>query len=139
MFSGLNTEAYDRTYSDRQLVRRVASYFARDRRRLLWTLVTIVLLAVISAVQPLIVSQGINLLGEGADPAALWALVWISLLVGLLFWGVNWLRRRLLARVTGMVMSDLRVDAFEASTNFAQAVSSAASPPTPRSFRRSSC
>ncbi|HSN76742.1 MAG TPA: ABC transporter ATP-binding protein, partial [Anaerolineae bacterium] len=83
-------------------------------RRLLWTLVTIVLLAVISAVQPLIVSQGINLLGEGADPAALWALVWISLLIGLLFWGVNWLRRRLLARVTGMVMSDLRVDAFEA-------------------------
>ncbi len=117
MFSGLNTEAYDRTYSDRQLVRRVASYFARDRRRLLWTLVTIVLLAVISAVQPLIVSQGINLLGEGADPAALWALVWISLLVGLLFWGVNWLRRRLLARVTGMVMSDLRVDAFEATTD----------------------
>lgn len=114
MFSGLNTEAYDRTYSDRQLVRRVASYFARDRRRLLWTLVTVVLLAVIAAIQPLIVSQGINLLGEEADPAALWALVWISLLIGLLYWGVNWLRRRLLARVTGMVMSDLRVDAFEA-------------------------
>ncbi len=114
MFSGLNTEAYDRTYTDRQLVRRVATYFGRDRRRLLWTLVTIVLLAVIAAIQPLIVSQGINLLGEEANPAALWALVWISLLIGLLFWGVNWLRRRLLARITGMVMSDLRVDAFEA-------------------------
>jgi ATP-binding cassette subfamily B protein len=114
MFSGLNTEAYDRTYTDRQLVRRVAGYFGRDRRRMLWTLATIVVLAIISAIQPLIVAEGINLLGQAANPSALWALVFISLLVGLLFWGVNWLRRRLLARVTGMVMSDLRVDAFEA-------------------------
>jgi ATP-binding cassette subfamily B protein len=114
MFSGLNTEAYDRTYTDRQLVRRVAGYFGRDRRRMLWTLATIVALAVISAIQPLLVAEGINLLGQAANPSALWALVLISLLVGLLFWGVNWLRRRLLARVTGMVMSDLRVDAFEA-------------------------
>lgn len=114
MFSGLNTEAYDRTYSDRELVRRVATYFARDRRRLLWTLLTIVALAVITAIQPLIVSEGINLLSENPAAEALVALILLSLLVGLLTWGVNWLRRRLLARVTGMVMSDLRVDAFQA-------------------------
>jgi ATP-binding cassette subfamily B protein len=114
MFSGLNTEAYDRTYTDRQLVRRVAAYFARDRRRLLWTLLTIVALAVIAAIQPLIVSEGINLLGEDPAPQALVALVLVSLVIGLVFWAVNWLRRRLLARVTGMVMADLRVDAFEA-------------------------
>jgi len=114
MFSGLNTEAYDRTYTDRQLVRRVATYFMRDRRRMLWTLVTILIAAAISAIQPLIVSEGINLLGETPDAQALTALVLVSLIVGLLFWVVNWLRRRLLARVTGMVMSALRVDAFEA-------------------------
>lgn len=114
MFSGLNTEAYDRTYSDRQLVQRVATYFMRDRRRLLWTLVTIAVLAGISAIQPLIVSEGINLLGENPTSQALAALVLFSLVLGLTFWGVNWLRRRLLARITGMVMSDLRVDAFEA-------------------------
>ncbi len=114
MFSGLNTEAYDRTYSDRELVRRVATYFGRDRRRMAWTLLTIVLLAIITAVQPLIVAQGINLLGEDPAPSALVALVLLSLLIALLIWGVSWVRRRLLARVTGMVMSDLRVDAFEA-------------------------
>ncbi|HNS01065.1 MAG TPA: ABC transporter ATP-binding protein [Anaerolineae bacterium] len=114
MFSGLNTEAYDRTYSDRQLVQRVATYFMRDRRRLLWTLVTIAVLAGISAIQPLIVSEGINLLGQNPTSQALAALVLFSLVLGLTFWGVNWLRRRLLARITGMVMSDLRVDAFEA-------------------------
>ncbi len=114
MFSGLNTESYDRNYSDRQLVRRVASYFMRDPRRLLWTLITIVVLAVLSAIQPLIVSEGINLLGETPDVQAMTTLVLISLIIGLLFWAVNWLRRRFLARITGMVMSDLRVDAFEA-------------------------
>jgi ATP-binding cassette subfamily B protein len=114
MFSGLNAESYDRSYSDRQLVRRVASYFMRDRRRLLWTLITIVVLAVLSAIQPLIVSEGINLLGETPDVQAMTTLVLVSLIIGLLFWAVNWLRRRLLARITGMVMSDLRVDAFEA-------------------------
>jgi ATP-binding cassette subfamily B protein len=114
MFSGLNTEAYDRTYTDRELVRRVASYFGRDRRRMAWTLATIVVLAVITAIQPLIVAQGINLLGQDPAAAALVSLVLLSLLIALLIWGVSWLRRRLLARVTGMVMSDLRVDAFEA-------------------------
>jgi ATP-binding cassette subfamily B protein len=114
MFSGLNTESYDRNYSDRQLVRRVASYFMRDPRRLLWTLITIVVLAVLSAIQPLIVSEGINLLGETPDVQAMTTLVLVSLIIGLLFWAVNWLRRRFLARITGMVMSDLRVDAFEA-------------------------
>lgn len=114
MFSGLNTEAYDRTYTDRELVRRVASYFGRDRRRMLWTLLTIVLLAIITAIQPLLVAQGINLLGEDPATSALVALVLLSLLIALLIWGVSWLRRRLLGRVTGMVMADLRVDAFEA-------------------------
>ena len=114
MFVGLNSEAYDRTYTDRARLRRVAGYFARDRRRLLWTTVTVTLLAIIAAVQPLIVSEGINLLGDAADLAALWTLVAVSLITGLLYWGVNWVRRRVLARLTGMVMSDLRVDAFEA-------------------------
>ncbi len=114
MFSGLNAESYDRSYSDRQLVRRVATYFMRDPRRLLWTLITIVVLAVLSAIQPLIVSEGINLLGETPDVQAMTTLVLVSLIIGLLFWAVNWLRRRFLARITGMVMSDLRVDAFEA-------------------------
>jgi ATP-binding cassette, subfamily B, bacterial len=114
MFSGLNTEAYDRTYTDRELVRRVASYFGRDRRRMAWTLLTIVLLAIITAIQPLIVAQGINLLGQDPAASALIALVLLSLLIALLTWGVSWVRRRLLGRVTGIVMSDLRVDAFEA-------------------------
>ncbi|MCS6843835.1 MAG: ABC transporter ATP-binding protein/permease [Caldilineales bacterium] len=114
MFAGLNTEAYDRTYSDRELVRRVAVYFGRDRRRVLWSVVLIAAVALVSALQPLIVAEGINQLGRNPTPTALALLVALSLVTGLFIWGANWARRRLLQRVTAMVMADLRVDAFEA-------------------------
>ena len=112
MFSGLDTEAYDRTYRDRDLVRRIGGYFARDRRSLTWALVLIVALALVTAVQPLIVAEGINQLEEGPSTALLVGLVLLSLASGLFIWGANWLRRRLLVRLTGRVMSDLRVDAL---------------------------
>ena len=117
MFSGLDTESYDRSYNDRELVRRVGVYFARDRKRLLWSIVLIVALAVVTAIQPLVVAEGVNLLGQNPAPAMLIGLVAASLAIGLFIWGANWLRRRLLQRITGMVMSDLRVDAFEAVMN----------------------
>ena len=117
MFAGLDTESYDRSYSDRELVRRVGVYFACDRKRLLWSVVLIVAFAVVTAVQPLVVAEGVNLLGQNPAPAMLIALVAVSLAIGLFIWGANWLRRRLLQRITGMVMSDLRVDAFEAVMN----------------------
>lgn len=117
MFSGLNTEAYDRNYSDRDLVRRIWRYFARDRRRLTWTGVLIVALAIVTAVQPLIVAEGINQLDQNPSTALLIGLVLLSLLTGLFIWGANWIRRRLLVRLTGIVVSDLRLDAFESVIN----------------------
>lgn len=114
MFAGLNAEAYDRTYSDRELVRRVAVYFGHDRRRVLWSAVLIAAIALVSALQPLIVAAGINQLGRNPTPTALALLVALSLVTGLFIWGANWARRRLLQRVTATVMADLRVDAFEA-------------------------
>ncbi|MCB9141237.1 MAG: ABC transporter ATP-binding protein [Anaerolineales bacterium] len=117
MFSGLNTEAYDRNYSDRDLVRRIWVYFARDRRRLTWAVVLIVALAIVTAVQPLIVAEGINQLDQNPSTALLVGLVLLSLFTGLFIWGANWIRRRLLVRLTGTVMSDLRLDAFESVIN----------------------
>ena len=117
MFSGLNTEAYDRNYSDRDLVRRIWVYFARDRRRLTWAVVLIVALAIVTAVQPLIVAEGINQLDQNPSTALLMGLVLLSLFTGLFIWGANWIRRRLLVRLTGTVMSDLRLDAFESVIN----------------------
>ncbi len=115
MFSGLDTEAYDRTYTDRELVRRIAAYFTHDLRRVIWATVLVAGLAIVSAVQPFVLAWGINVLDTNPAPELLWGLVALSLVIGLLIWAGNWARRRLVQRVTGTVMADLRVDAFESA------------------------
>ena len=117
MFAGLNSEAYDRAYSDRELVRRVTRYLGHERRRVIGAGILIGLLAVVTAVQSLVVAAGINLLDQNPDPVLLVGVVGLSLVTGLVIWWASWLRRRLLGRVTGTVMADLRVDAFEAVIN----------------------
>ena len=87
MFSGLDTESYDRSYTDRQLVRRVGDLFRARPKTLAVVVVLIIALAVVTAVQPLVVAEGINLLGQNPAPAVLIALVAISLAIGLFILG----------------------------------------------------
>ncbi len=115
VFFGLDTEAYDREYSDRELLRRILSYFAPHRRRVIIVGVIIGLQALVQAAQRLVVSRGLDLLIVSPDLAILLGVVGIVLAIGVGYWAGNWLRRRLTARVIGAVISALRSDAFEAS------------------------
>ena len=45
-FEGLNAEKYDRQYSDRQLIRRIADYFRPQTKRLV--LVTVLVLGAVT-------------------------------------------------------------------------------------------
>jgi ATP-binding cassette subfamily B protein len=114
-FFGLDTEAYDRHYSDRDLLRRIARYFAPHRRSVLAIAFLITAVAVAGAAKPLVVSRGLDLLV--ADPIFAVALVLVAavLFIGVFNWSGNWVRRRLTARVIGDVVLALRADAFEAS------------------------
>jgi ATP-binding cassette subfamily B protein len=115
VFFGLDTEAYDRQYSDRELLRRILRHFAPHRRRVLLVGALVTLIALIGAFQPLVVSRGLDLLVISPTLPVILGLVLIVLIVGILNWGGNWLRRRLIARVIGDVMLSLRTDAFQAS------------------------
>ena len=115
VFFGLDTEAYDRQYSDRELLRRVLEYFVPHRRRVVGVGFLIALLAVIGAVQPLAVSRGLDLLVEFRRLGTVVVLVVIVLAIGLCNWGGTWLRRRLTVRVIGNVIRAMRSDAFNAS------------------------
>ena len=48
-FEGLNTEKYDRQYTDRDLMRRIATYFKPQARRLILVTVTVLTIAAIGA------------------------------------------------------------------------------------------
>jgi ATP-binding cassette subfamily B protein len=114
-FFGLDTEAYDRHYGDRDLLRRIARYFTPHRRRVLAIALLITAVAVAGAAQPLVVSRGLDLLVADPTLTVVWVLVAAVLLIGIFNWGGNWVRRRLTARAIGDVVLALRADAFEAS------------------------
>ena len=96
-FYGLDTEAYDRDYSDRELIGRILSYFAPHRRRVLIIGSFITAVAVAGAAQPFVVARGLDLLVESPSVGVLVSLVAVVLTVGIFNWAGNWVRRRLTA------------------------------------------
>jgi ATP-binding cassette, subfamily B, bacterial len=114
-FTGLNEEKYDRQYSDRELVRRIFSYFKPQTRRMAWIVVLVIALAVIGAALPVVVARMVDLL-EGQT--SLQSIVLASLavlLLGVGLWGLNWARRSLVVRAVGDVVLELRTRAFRAA------------------------
>ncbi len=117
LFHGLDREGYDREYSDRELLRRIAEYFAPHLRRVVMATLIIIAVAFIGAEQLFIISRGLDTLLEdtAAMPLGLiFTLGGAVLLAGILNWAGNWLRRRITARVIGHVVGTLRRDAFDA-------------------------
>jgi ATP-binding cassette subfamily B protein len=114
-FSNLDLEGYDRQYTDRQLMRRMAEFFRPYTRELVFISILIVIIALSSAAQPVLVSRGVDLLG--ADPSIyfIFLLAFAVFITGILVWGANWLRRRLLVRVIGDVVLNMRNSAFQAA------------------------
>jgi ATP-binding cassette subfamily B protein len=117
-FSGLDTEGYDRQYTDRQLVRRIATYFRPHRLQLIWVTFFILLIAAAGAATPVLVARVVgDLSTTGVATAAIFALVAAVFIAGLCGWGANWIRRRMTVRVVGDIVLTLRTDAFRAAAS----------------------
>jgi ATP-binding cassette subfamily B protein len=115
-FRGLDAEAYDRTYRDRDLVQRMLAYFKPYQRRLLIAVVAIFIIAAAGALSPILVSRSVDLMVEKGMQGYLALFSTILFALGVLVWGANWVRRRLITRSVGDVMLSLRRDAFIASS-----------------------
>ena len=62
VLDGLDAEAYDRTYSDRALVRRIAEYFRPHTRTMALVAGMVALAALAETIIPLVISRGIDAL-----------------------------------------------------------------------------
>ncbi|MGH2459109.1 MAG: ABC transporter transmembrane domain-containing protein, partial [Chloroflexota bacterium] len=111
---GLDPEAYDRTYSDRQLLGRIIGYFRSRTTRLLFVAGLIVFNSLTSIVLPVLIARGIDRLGGAVTIAAIATLIGAILAAGGLGWTSNYLRQWLTARLVGDVVVKLREDAFGA-------------------------
>jgi ATP-binding cassette, subfamily B, bacterial len=116
-FSGLDTEGYDRQYSDRELVARMLAYFRSHSRSLLLVVGLLLLISLSAAAIPVMVARGVDLLTEELTERALVVLASLVLFFGVLVWVANWLRRRLIVRAVGDIVMALRTDAFRASAS----------------------
>ena len=114
-YEGLNEEKYDRQYKDSDLAKRILSHFTVLRKRVVVIVVVTVLLAVITAAQPVIISEGLDTLKSLPSLAASLLIGGVVLFIGVTDWGLNWVRRRLTVRTVGDVVLNLRAQAFRAA------------------------
>ena len=114
-YEGLNEEKYDRQYKDRDLAKRILDYFTAQRKRVAVIVVMTVVLAVITAAQPVIISYGLDTLKTLPSLPASLLIGGIVLFIGVADWGLNWVRRKLTVRTVGDVVLNLRDLAFRAA------------------------
>ena len=111
---GLDAEAYDRTYSDRDLVRRIIGYFRPSLRLMAFASVAVVLAATMDAVLPILLSRGIDTVAVTRDLSTIGALGAGIVAAGLLSFGFNFIRQVCTARAVGDTVLRLRSDAVDA-------------------------
>ncbi|MCB0083930.1 MAG: ABC transporter ATP-binding protein, partial [Caldilineaceae bacterium] len=117
IMDGLDAEAYDRSYTDRELLNRIIGYF-RSRLGIMGGVATMVLLnSLMEAAFPILIAWGLNRL-EAHQGVNIWVQSWwligAILLSGALAWIFNFVRQRYTAITVGDVVLALRKDAFDA-------------------------
>lgn len=115
ILDGLGTEAYDRSYSDRELIRRIIGYFRPHARQMIVIAIMITLHSATATGSPILVSSAIDILAESPSSATMWLLARGVLLLGSAAWTFTFIRRQLSARVVGDVVLKLREDVFSAT------------------------
>lgn len=115
-FSGLAAEKYDRQYSDRKLFERIYTYFKTQLNKLIIVVVTILTRSVIEAILPVIVAVGLDrITQQEITNQFVFVLSGLILVLGILGWLANLLRRRYSARAIAELIQQFATDAFKAS------------------------
>ena len=119
IMDGLDAEAYDREYKDRQLLARIIRYFKPHLSIMSTIAVMIVLNSVMDAAFPFLIARSLDQLNGMADlNVTIWQrtawLIAAIFLSGVLSWSFNFFRQKYTARTVGDVVLKLRQDAFDA-------------------------
>ncbi len=113
-FANLDQERYDRQYSDRELFRRMLRYFRPYVGRLVVVVVAVAVISLAGAALPMAVARAVDSLKTSLAAGTAWALTGLVLLIGVVTWAANWVRRRLTVQTVADVVLQLREDAFHA-------------------------
>jgi ABC-type multidrug transport system fused ATPase/permease subunit len=115
ILDGLDTEAYDREYSDRELLRRIIGYFQPHARKMILVAAMITLNSVAGTGSPILISKAIDTVATNPSVEIMLLLAGGVLLLGVTSWIFNYVRQLFSARVVGNVVLKLREDVFDAT------------------------
>lgn len=115
ILDGLETEAYDRNYNDRELMRRIVDYFRPHARGMALVVAGIVLTSAASSFGTILVARTIDIAVQNPTTQVLILLSSGVLLLGVAGWFFNYIQQHFSARVIGDVVLRLRQDAFAAT------------------------
>jgi ATP-binding cassette, subfamily B, bacterial len=118
VMDGLETEAYDRKYSDRQLLSRIASYFRPWRGRMAAVGAVLALASVSEFAAQVVVSKSLDAASGAGAKGGLGVIALIAVAVvgfGVIEWLFNYLRYYLSSKVVGDTIFRLRSEAFSKS------------------------
>jgi len=116
-FSGLDTEGYDRQYTDQQLAMRIGGYFQTYKIQLIIVTLLLLIIAGAAAASPILVARGFDALGENLTTVNILILCAAILFAGVIVWVANLFRRRLTVRMIGDIVYQLRMDSFQAAAD----------------------
>jgi ATP-binding cassette subfamily B protein len=114
-FSNLDTEGYDRQYTDRELTRRMMAYFAPHRLQIGIITILLLMLSVMGAISPIVLARGIDQVRLDASNRNIGMLFAVLLGLGAVSWLINWARRRITVRSISQLELELRSNAFQAA------------------------
>lgn len=117
ILDGLETEAYDRSYRDRDLLTRLSRYFRPYTGQMILIAIAIALNSAAGTGGPILISKGIDLLRTERDPSTATILLLTGgvLLLGVSAWVFNFIQQLFSARVIGNVVLKIREDVFDAT------------------------
>ncbi|MFH2116294.1 MAG: ABC transporter ATP-binding protein [Spirochaetota bacterium] len=113
IMDGLESEAYDRTYSDRALFGRIASYFRPFRVRLALVAFVLAAAALSEFAAQVVISRALDAATVATATATLVLLALAVVGFGVVEWLFNFARHYLSGRVVGDTIWRLRSDAFD--------------------------
>ncbi|MGC9349162.1 MAG: ABC transporter ATP-binding protein [Anaerolineae bacterium] len=115
ILAGLDSESYDRNYSDRELLRRILGYFRPYRSKMLLVALLILVNSAAGTGGPILVSRTIDMVKTQPSTQRILLAVAGVLVLGAVAWVANYVRRRLSAVIIGDVVLQVREDVFAAT------------------------
>lgn len=114
IMDGLDAEAYDRTYGDGQLVRRILSYFRPQARKMSVAAAAILATALLDAGLPIVVSRSIDAIQHDVSVERMVGIALLLAAVASVSWIANAARQTLSSQAVSDVVLKMREDAFDA-------------------------